>query len=110
MVSRVGSWLQSLPPAFLDLAAVVRGARSTIAHLHEDAGRLRQAAHLLQGDRSPYAERMRGLAAALDQGGLPGLDEGSAAPKHRFNGRAVMALHGAPPWLNNGYAVRTLCL
>ncbi|WP_395022684.1 glycosyltransferase family 4 protein [Dongia sp.] len=99
-----------MPPTVLDLAAVVPGTRSTIAHLHEHAGRLRQAAHLLQGDRSPYAERMRGLAVALDRGGLTGLDAADAAPKRLFNGRAVMALHGAPPWLNNGYTVRTLCL
>lgn len=109
-MSRVGSWLQSLPPTLLDLAVLVPGLRPTIAHLHEHAGRLRQAARILQGDGSPYAERMRGLTAALDQGGLVSLGEHPVVPRRDFNGRAVMALYGAPPWLNNGYTVRTFCL
>ena len=112
MVSRVGSWLsQSLPPGLLDLAAVLPAFRPTVAHLHEHAGRLRQSARVLRADRSPYAERMRGLAAALEAGRLPDLGERRAEPPQAaFNGRAVMALYGAPPWLDNGYTVRTLCL
>jgi glycosyltransferase involved in cell wall biosynthesis len=102
-----------LPPALLDLVAVVPAVRSTVAHLHEHNGRLRQAARVLHGEASPYAERLRGLVSALEAGQLPSLAEPGVEPRdapRAFNGRAVMALYGAPPWLDNGYTVRTLCL
>ena len=107
-----GSWLsRSVPPALLELAGAVPSFRETVAHLHEDAGRVRRAAQLLSRSASPYANRMRGLAAAIDQRQLAGIEAPDARPgRIPFNRRALMVLYASPPWLDNGYTVRTRCL
>lgn len=91
----------------MDALGHLPGQAARAAHLHEDSGRLRQAARLLTGRGSPYALRLLELADALKAGHLP-LPASPPSGNHPpFNGRVVMALHGSPPYLSNGYAVRT---
>jgi glycosyltransferase involved in cell wall biosynthesis len=62
---------------------------------------------------SPYADRLRELVAALDHGRIVEFEAGDPPGPGgicSFNGQAVMALYGSPPWLENGYAVRSRCL
>jgi glycosyltransferase involved in cell wall biosynthesis len=107
---RVGKLgLARLSATLLDAAAIVPPLRATCAHMHENQGRIRAAARLMGADPAPYGRRMRELAAALGAGALP-LPTIERSPRRPFDGRVVMALHGSPPHLNNGYAVRTRCL